>query len=190
VINVKLSPRYTEKQWITAFDGREDWVTAIDIVEDRIKGRWLDAADRLIDAPHAGFAILALDCIILESVWGFMNGRAVPRGGERQVYRVMLMSPGFRWSEVQADSFRELVRNGIIHDAETRSRWLIEKTVPHTAVPRLNKQGDYVLNRTKFHGALKAVFAKWIAELRAGDATLRKSMRQRMNQIIAKHYAP
>jgi hypothetical protein len=189
VIDVKLSPRYTENQWNAAFDGREDWARAINIVEDRIKGRWLDAADRLIDEPHAGFAILALDCIVLESLWGFMNGRAVPRRGEQRVYRGVLMSPGFGWTEAQSDSFRELVRNGIIHDAETRSRWLVERTVPRNIVPQLNKQGDYVLNRTRFHGALKAEFEEWIIRLRAGDVALRDRMRQRMDQIIAKHYA-
>jgi hypothetical protein len=38
---MELSPRHTEKQWNAAFDGPEDWETAIKIVEDRIKGRWL-----------------------------------------------------------------------------------------------------------------------------------------------------
>src|SRR3990172_7794555 len=80
---MKLSPRYTEKQWNAAFDGPEDWDTGIDIVEDRIKGRWLDAADRLLGESQSGFAILTLDCIVLESLWGFMNGQAVPRRGEK-----------------------------------------------------------------------------------------------------------
>ena len=187
--HVKLSPRYTEKQWNAAFDGGEEWDIAVDIVEDRIKGRWLDAADQLINVPHSGFAILALDCIVLESLWGFMKGCAVPRRGEQQVYRDILTGVHFGWSDDQSDSFRELVRNGIIHDAETRSRWLVEKTVPRSIVPQVNKQGDYVLNRTMFHGALKAVFEDWIARLRAGDVVSRGNMRNRMNQIITKHYA-
>ncbi len=58
---MKLSPRYTEEQWTTAFDnGREEWDTAINIVEDRIRGRWLDSAEQLLDKPYSGFAILAL----------------------------------------------------------------------------------------------------------------------------------
>ena len=55
--SLKVSPRYTDKQWNAAFDGREDWDTAINIVEDRIKGRWLDAADKLRDEPNSGFAV-------------------------------------------------------------------------------------------------------------------------------------
>src|ERR1035438_3316012 len=110
--SLKLSPKYTVKDWNDAFNDREEWDIAINIVEDRIKGRWLDAADRLLNEPHSGFAILALDCIILESLWGFMNGKAVPRGREGQVYQEILTGPSFGWSAPQSQDFRELVRNG------------------------------------------------------------------------------
>lgn len=187
---MKLSPHYTEEKWNAAFDnGREEWDTAINIVEDRIKGRWLDAAERLLDEPYSGFAILALDCIVLESLWGFMNGKAVPQGAEPQVYQDILTGSSFGWTAPQSQSFRKLVRNGIMHDAETRNRWLVEKTVPRDVILRKNKNGDYQLNRTKFHGALRAAFDDWIAKLRGGNPALRGKMRKRMNEIIAKHYA-
>lgn len=154
---MKLSPKYKEEQWTTAFDnGREEWDTAINIVEDRIRGRWLDSAERLLDEPYSGFAILALDCIVLESLWSFMNGKAVPIRAGKQVYRDILKGPSFGWTDLQSEDFRELVRNGIMHDAETRNRWLVEKTVPRDVILRRNKNGDYQLNRTKFHGALRA----------------------------------
>lgn len=187
---MKLSPHYTEEQWNAAFEGDcLEWDTAINIVEDRIRGRWLDSTERLLDEPHSGFAILALDCIVLESLWGFMNGKAVPRGREGQVYQEILTGPSFGWSAPQSQDFRELVRNGIMHDAETRKRWLVEKTVPRDEILQKNKNGDYQLNRTKFHRALKSAFEDWIAKLRVGNPELRDKMRMRMNQIIAKHYA-
>jgi hypothetical protein len=187
--SLKLSPSYTEKHWKDAFDGREVWGTAINIVEDRIKGRWLDAADYLLNGPNSGFAILALDCIIIESLWGFMNGKAVPIGGEKQVYQDILTGPYFGWTSLQSEDFRRLVRNGIMHDAETRSRWLVKRTVPRDVIARKNKNGDYELNRTKFHNALRAAFNDWVARLRKDDAALRSKMRNRMNEVIAKHYA-
>jgi hypothetical protein len=186
---LKLSPCYTEKHWNEAFAGYEEWATAINIVEDRIKGRWLDAADRLLDEPHYGFAILALDCIVLESLWGFMNGKGVPKNREEQVYRDILTGPSFGLTAELSENFRKWVRNGIMHDAETRNRWLVEKTVPRDVVAQKNRNGDYVLNRTKFHGALKAALKDWVAKLRDGDAGLRGNMRKRMNEVIAKHYA-
>jgi hypothetical protein len=186
---LKLSPRYTEKHWSDAFDGREDWETAINIVEDRIKGRWLDAGDRLLNEPHSGFAIIALDCIVLESLWGFMNGKAVPQGREQEVYREILTGTAFGLSEDLSENFRALVRNGIMHDAETRKRWLVEKTVPRQGVAEKRKSGDYVLNRTRFHSALKTTFKDWVSKVRKGDVPLRGKMRDRMNEIIAKHYA-
>ena len=134
---MKLSPQYSEEKWRAAFDnGREEWDIAISIVEDRIKGRWLNAAERLLEEPHSGFAILALDCIVLESLWGFMNGKAVPQNAEHQVYQDILTGPSFGWTAPQSQSFRKQVRNGIMHDAETRKRWLVEKTVPRDAILR------------------------------------------------------
>ncbi len=186
---MKLSPRYTEKQWQDAFDGREDWDTAINIVEDRIRCRWLDAADKLLDEPHTGFAIVAIDCIVLESLWGFMNGERVPPRRERQVYHDILTGPKFGWTADQCESFRELVRNGIMHDAETRKRWLLGRTIPGGVIPQLKKSGEYQLNRTKFHKAVKGTFEDWVGKLRGGDGVLRGKMRDRMNQIIATHYA-
>ena len=183
-----LSPSYTEKDWNDAFEGHEQWDAAINIVEDRIKGRWLNAADRLLGEPFAGFAILAIDCIILESLWGFMNGAAFPKGREEQAYQQILTGPHFGWTDSQSEDFRQLVRNGLMHDAETRSRWLVKKTVPRDVIVRKDANGDYALNRTRFHNALKAAFKDWLNKLRSGDPALRGKMRKRMNEVIAKHY--
>ena len=43
-----------------------------------------------------------------------------------------------------------------------------------------NKNGDYPLDRTKFHGALRAAFDYGIANSEAVDPTLRDKMRKRM----------
>jgi hypothetical protein len=122
-------------------------------------------------------------------LWGFLNGKAVPRGGEKQVYQDILTGPHFGWTALQSEDFRTLVRNGIMHDAETRSRWLVKRTVPRDVIVRKDKSGDYELNRTKYHNALRAAFTDWVAKLRADDRALRDKMRTRMQEVIAKHYA-
>ncbi len=111
-----------------------------------------------------------------------------PRPQDPRVYREILTGPRFGWKAGLSDSFHDLVRNGLMHDAETRIRWLVKKTVPRDVIARRNKSGDYELNRTKFHNALKGTFADWLAKLRSSDTALRENMPDRMNQIIAKHY--
>jgi hypothetical protein len=77
-----------------------------------------------------------------------------------------------------------LIRNAIMHDAEIRHQWLIAKTVPRGVILQENKNGEYRLNRIKFHEALSEIFEEWIANLRHGDVALRANMRERMDQII------
>jgi hypothetical protein len=169
---MKISLLYTYNQWRDAFRGYEDWETAIKVVEDRIVGRWLNPIESLVNEPHSGFAILALDCIVLESLCRFINGKAMPRGREIQVYKSLLTGPRFRWSAQQSESFRRFVRNGVIRDAETRKGWLVGRTTPRTVVPQADKSGGYRLNRTKFHQRLKATFDDWIAGPRLATSAL------------------
>jgi len=77
-----------------------------------------------------------------------------------------------------------------MHDAETRNGWRVEKSIPRNSIVDQSKHGDYRINRTRFHQALKAAVADWIEELRRGqDIALRENMRHRMNQIISIHFA-
>jgi hypothetical protein len=188
---VKISPRFTEDAWRRInFSTEDGWRRAIGVVEDRIEGRWLKWVDQIIQGSYSGFAVLVLDCVVLESIWGFQNGKAVPHRHEREVYREILSSRRFRWSEAVSDDFRGFVRNGLMHDAETRGLWLVEATIPKgTIVKRDVAGGGYVLNRTKFHKAVRGTFQDWLDTLRAGDVDSRLNMRKRMDEIIAKHYA-
>jgi hypothetical protein len=186
---IRLSPRFTEVDWREAFEGGERWDKAIDIVEDRIRGRWLRAGDILIREiePGLGLAVLALDCVVIESMWGFMNGKPSPKKAQ-PVYREILGRPPFGFCSDQSDGFLANVRHGTIHDAETRARWIVAKASPPDAILRLNEHGGYTINRTRFHLALNELFGAWITELRNGDTALRSKMRERMNQIIKRHY--
>lgn len=117
-----------------------------------------------------------------------MNGKAVSMGKEDEVYRKMLGGRHFGWAKPEIDNFRKFVRNGLMHDAETRNQWIVQQTIPKHSIIQKRTSGGYVINRTKFHKAVEATFKDWITELSAGDAPLRRNMRDRMNEIIKKHY--
>jgi len=179
---MRVSPKYTDADWNAAFDGQVDWDKAIAIVEDRIRGRWLDMGGALLAHLHSGFAVIAIDCIVIESMWGFMHGERTP-SKDPQVYREILTGSRFGWSTAESDSFRKSVRHAIMHDAETRG-WEIQKTKPKGVRPQKSKNGDWILNRTEFHKALKESFADWLVLLRNARQALRENMRKRMEEII------
>lgn len=186
---MKISPKYTDADWKFVVAGDVDWEKSIDIVEDRITGRWINSADEISKLAFSGFALLVLDCIILESMWGFKMGKSVPRGKEKQTYRDILTGKRFNFTNEQCDDFRTFVRNGLMHDAETRNQWLVEKTIPHGKILEPIKDNGYKINRSKFHKAIKMSVEDWIKELRIGeDVNLREKMKIRMNQIIEAHY--
>lgn len=188
---MRISPHRNETEWHHAIGATPpDWSVAIDIVEDRIVGRWLRWSTELVPSRYAGFAILALDCIVIESLWGFINGKSVPKRQEQQVYRDILCGRRFRWTTTQAEDFRVFIRNGLMHDAETRNHWIVEMTRPATGIIQQDANGEYVLNRTTFHQALVETVEDWLSALRAGDNNLRQNMRDRMNEIIQSHHRP
>jgi hypothetical protein len=70
----------------------------------------------------------------------------------------------FKNSEIRGD-FAQDVRNALLHEAETRKGWLIEKSRPVGKVVS-GRHGNYTLNRTEFYWALKAEFVDYLCRLR------------------------
>lgn len=76
---------WTVDDWkAISFTSEEGWRTAIEIFEDRIKYRYLDAIDvlqasddehyKLYKQRRFGFSMMALDCLLIETLAQFRNG--------------------------------------------------------------------------------------------------------------------
>jgi hypothetical protein len=184
---MRLSPNFSVDDWTgLGFKTEEDWLTAIDLVEDRIRQRFITWIDRLLKREFAGFATLALDCLLLETLYGFLNGGSTR--DTKGAYMVILTGPAFQFDATLAEAFYYNIRCGIVHDTETRKGWLVRMTTQKQIVEK-DISGVFILNRTIFHQALRGVFEDWLAKLRAGDMAMRDAMRRRMNEIIDKYYA-
>ncbi|PDS70446.1 hypothetical protein [Rhizobium sp. L43] len=83
--SLQISPKYTVAFWRgLELDPdnpkQEEWLKAVDVLRDRIQGRFIKPAQTLIDVDKSnhqqtyGFAILALDCLVLETIQGFREG--------------------------------------------------------------------------------------------------------------------
>ena len=107
VLKLKIAPKldrsdkfaFTGKDWLvseypthSAYGEKwteDDWQTAIDIFEDRLRGRYFNYIEVLLDFEfkakdyHAGFAITALDCLVVETLQQFYDGRDASQGSEK-----------------------------------------------------------------------------------------------------------
>jgi hypothetical protein len=206
------------------------WDCAITVFERRIRERYfscieaLRAADsqediEVGDAPQPdcstlpsasgkdtvvpGFAIMALCCLLMETLASFRENlaevapvdgpcpypkgsciRPQPSGGK--LIREFLQRPSFGQAfanEEVAKSFVRGIRDGILHEAETR-HWVIWREDPRALI--VEHQGkQYWLNRTAFCSALKMEFEAYLADLRDfRNGDLRKRFIKKMDDIV------
>jgi hypothetical protein len=189
-----IAPGYEDTDWKKLElddDDSSDWPEAIKILEARIKGRYLDPADILIAAERAveptnrrfGFAVLAIDCLLIETFQAFIEGRKHTKTQSKQMFQRFLTTRGSfsnYFNQPLADRFFLDFRCGILHQAETPRNALV-----WSIGPLLKLDGrTMVLNRTEFHEALKLAFASYLADLsNSRNAELRRNFRLKMDHI-------
>src|SRR5712691_8700083 len=95
-----------------------------------------------------------------------------------------LRRPAFRGAfavDKTAKSFVHGIRNGILHEAETR-KWVIWREVPSQMVEP--QEDGYALNRTMFYEAVKQEFESYLTDLRdPANGKLRERFKKKMNDI-------
>jgi hypothetical protein len=213
----------------TISDDQEAWRCAIEVFERRIHERFLSCIEALETAdsksdisladeapadcstlPQSngivvpGFAIMALCCLLAETLQSFRcktempqkpEGRCsypdgpcirVPQTTTADAFKAFLRRPAFGGAfanEQIASSFVNGVRNGILHEAETRN-WVIWRSEPENQIVAEEGKG-YALNRGAFYQALKHDFADYLADLRNPKSLdLRARFRKKMNDTV------
>lgn len=206
------------------------WHCAIEVFKRRINERYFSCIDALINrdskqdikvASEAttdcstlpeddeglsivpGFAILALCCLLAETLQSFEEkpqetptsvvectfpkGKCIKPATTSQV-KDFLLRPAFR-GEFKNDkirsSFVKGIRNGIFHEAETRG-WVIWRDNPQGRILAPRGKG-YALNRTEFYRALKDEFQTYLKELQdPSNSPLRVRFVKKMTEIAKK----
>jgi hypothetical protein len=122
-----VSPVFTRDEFINLkLDTNSDWHTwnhAIKIFEDRIQGRFFDSIKILLeDENKNGFAIMALNCLLIETLQQFIDG-VNSNLKSKQAYTNFLrkeLTDVFDIEE-KADMFYRDIRCGILHSAQTKN---------------------------------------------------------------------
>jgi hypothetical protein len=182
----------TEKDW-HALDllrhDSSDWGKAITIFRKRIEDRFIQPVDTLLeserhlprDRRRYGFVIMAIDCLLIETLQAFRYGEVNTEGKSRPLITNFLQkSPHFGWNKVVAHQFYDDFRCGILHQAETMRDSLIRSNGPLL----IDGASGLIVNRTEFHRCLKRAFADYLRDLKSGwPQSLRAKFRVKMEHI-------
>jgi len=180
---------WTVEHWKALdFSTEEGWQRAIDIFEDRIRGRFLGMVEAIQDYEFSGFAVMALDCLLIETLQQFYEGRAETLGQSGKYFRRFLTRTSFGafFDTKKAALFYRSIRCGILHQAEIKgsSRILIRPGIP--LVTWAEDGNGLVINRLLFHEQLECEFSHYVAHLRQNDPPdeeLRRSFKCKMDVI-------
>jgi hypothetical protein len=215
---------FTKSQWNDLKKRLEDddedaWLKAIAVFESRMRERFFSSIDALFaadtkpdvsssaqergDGCIPGFAIMALCCLLIDTLQGFREAPTPmialagpcrypgepcikPPLGTAEQFKTFLRRPAFGDTfrdEACARAFVNGVRNGILHEAETR-KWLIWRDEPPGQIAEQEQDG-FVLNRTLFYHAVKEEFESYLKELRSTqNSALRQRFKKKMNDIV------
>ena len=182
---------------------RERFFSSIDALFDADTKPDLPSAD-LPNKKHCipGFSIMALCCLLIETLQSFREEaphRSDPTGpctfpdpgpcikppsGSNQQFRAFLCRPAFgtTFDETTANKFIDGIRNGIIHDCETR-KWVIWRDEPKDKIVATEGDG-FAVNRGLFYAAVELEFESYLQELRdPANRALRERFKKKMDDL-------
>lgn len=192
---MEIAPGFTCEDW-NALDlsasANNDWGKAISVLKSRITERYLDPADLLIEHEEPkhyserrfGFTILAIDCLLIETLQAFKDGNEETKWKEGENvfvnYLTQSINLGKCFNEELAKEFYQSYRNGILHQAQIKENHLVWSVgeVVHKV------DGAMVINRTEFHNSLKMDFEAYRHELSDGrNSELRINFKAKMDTL-------
>ncbi|MCL4853893.1 MAG: gamma-glutamylcyclotransferase, partial [Bryobacteraceae bacterium] len=169
----------------------EAWREVIQAMQRRVQERFLtpvkelarfDEEDQLPYRP--GFAILALDCLLIDTIQSFREGR-VTTGDVSPAHSFKTFLSAERFADFTGNDrseFFQYVRNGILHNGETRRNWKIRidtaRMLQRDPVTRTR-----TINRQQFHAAIEQEFQDLVALLESGDAEARWTFLRRVDAM-------
>ncbi len=189
---MEIAPNFKDSAWVSLDLTKEaDWLRAIEAFRMRIEERFLKPVRAILSFSRSGFAILALDSLLVETLQQAIEGvRDRPWGDGPTYFKAFLKRPAFRgaFDDKSAELFRDTIRNGILHQAEVKKSSLVRRDGP---VVTVTPSGDgVVVNPILFHCCLEDAFQDYIEQLKKPGSSLRKPFRAKMEFIAGKNPTP
>lgn len=182
---MQISEKYFTEDWrALKFKDEKEWLKAIDIFYDRLSSRFLKYINKIEKYKYSGFAIMALDCLLIETLQQFSDGVPNNEGHSKRRYVKYLIDNFDEFDSDIAKMFYDKIRCGILHQAEVKSssRIRIDSNLPIVKYSKDRK--GLIINRRKFHKNLLEIINNYIDELKNSEnIDLRKNFRKKMDYI-------
>jgi hypothetical protein len=183
---LRISPKYSSKHWSALSEANEqDWSEAIMIVRDRRSGRFLRFADECLNDPYSGFVVLALDCLLAETIEQYKNGDTNGTRKSRQYIMQFLSSARFQpyFDKDARKHFYEDIRCGLLHQAEAKEMWLVRRG-SSAMLQQVGGGRGYIIDVKQFHGAVRGTLEDYFEQLlETSEYELRTNLWKKMDHI-------
>jgi len=200
--NPKISPKYHASSYLDLSldpEKNDNWDQATEIFYDRIYGRFIGPVDAIVNhdsfniSEFSGFTILAIDCLIIETLNQFYKGIDETTGQNWKAFRDF-----FRGSKYFNENFNtnrickifySHFRCGLLHQAQTKKQSKI-RYGQHKMVQPVDESDidkGLIVDRKLFHDAVKDEVNDYIERLKSPksreDILLRRNFIKKMDLI-------
>jgi hypothetical protein len=195
--DIELARGWTIEKVRGSLNNEESRMDLIDFVRARYNERFFGSLHLLAKEPSAeqrhGFAIMALCCLLVETMESYRRG--LPSTNVRELEKInkacangLKVSDEYKisdksdWPKRGTDVFKsffesnrdffgstdgvkfyDAIRNGLLHQGQTKDGWRIRRA------GRLWDEDDKTLNRALFAQKLEEYFKSYLANLRTSD---------------------
>jgi hypothetical protein len=201
---IRISPKYFQKDWNDLVLENKDspgWDIAINIFEDRMRGRILKQIELLEKNPNrdigefAGFAIMSLDCLFIETLEQFYKGKIRTGQGmdEKAFFDFFQRSPKFKTffcTPAKAKVFYVQIRCGLLHQAQTKKKSTIhskKEEMLQWVNPQKIEEGIKI-QRKLFHIEVLNIYNSYVSKLKESwNLNFRMKFKRKMDYIVGQN---
>ncbi|POY40294.1 hypothetical protein C3L50_06515 [Flavobacterium alvei] len=193
---MKIAGELTIKDWEDlekklVLNNDELWGLAFHFFEERIRTRYLNPINAILDLKinnGEGFAVVNLQCSLIETIESFINGWKYEHPhyikmdgdsfkGNKNVFMSFFKNHNaFKIMESKAYDFYINVRCACLHETQTKNGWTILSDTEQT---KLVFNGEKIIFRENFQKELENIIAKYKLAIQIG--TSYKNIAQAIN---------
>jgi len=181
-----ISRNFSVDDWKALTFSEADWQKAVTIFLDRMETRYLEHIRRILGHHTSGFAALALDCAVIETMEQFRRGeQKTPSGKGKKFFVSFLTETAFSpdVSKEQARVFYKNIRCGLLHQTEAEDS-LVKRNNTRPLIAFTKDHKGVIVNAKVFHQRLEQVILEYAEKLKDSKSTKeRAAFRAKMDFI-------